>query len=315
MNNNEQFQLGIDALKKNNLNEAEKIFLNLSKKNPLNYDIIHFLGISYLLLGKLDRAKECFKKTIKIKPDFTEAYKHLGDVFYKQGKIDKAEIYYNSAIKLKPDHSEVISTLNVISEQKKVLSHIKEAKISKNNNSETFKTGLTSDPFIVTRPVEKELITNLYELDSVDLNKTKDVRYGNGKCSPDLRLFENNISFIKNFKRDLVNVMKKSVRSEIYIVESFFNILSAGSGTSPHKHIDPFDKAHGIVDQKYSLVYYLCIGDQNCSEPGILRLYDPDKKILPTEGLIVIFPANRKHSSTYNGNKDRIMVGVNFYCL
>ena len=64
--------------------------------------------------------------------------------------------------------------------------------------SETFKTGLTSDPFIVTRPVEKELITNLYELDSVDLNKTKDVRYGNGKCSPDLRLFENNISFINH---------------------------------------------------------------------------------------------------------------------
>ena len=109
--------------------------------------------------------------------------------------------------------------------------------------------------------------------------------------------------------------MEESVNSKIFIVESFFNILSSNSGTNPHKHIDPFDRSYGFVDQKYSLVYYISTGDQTGTEPGILKLYDPDKELLPSEGLIAIFPADRKHSSIYNGKKDRIMIGVNFYSL
>ena len=109
--------------------------------------------------------------------------------------------------------------------------------------------------------------------------------------------------------------MKKSVGSDIYIAESFFNILSARSGTTPHRHLEPFDKAYGITQQKCSLVYYLSTGDQNCSEPGILKLYDPDKEILPSEGSIVIIPASRRHSAVYNGKIDRVMIGVNFYSL
>ena len=69
------------------------------------------------------------------------------------------------------------------------------------------------------------------------------------------------------------------------------------------------------TDQKYSLVYYLSVGDQNCSDPGILTLYDPNDEILPTKGSIVIIPANRKHSAVYNGKTDRVMIGVNFYSL
>ena len=49
--------------------------------------------------------------------------------------------------------------------------------------------------------------------------------------------------------------------------------------------------------------------------PGILKLYDPSEDILPCEGMIAIFPADRKHSSVYSGGKDRVMIGVNFYRL
>ena len=68
------------------------------------------------------------------------------------------------------------------------------------------------------------------------------------------------------------------------------------------------DKTSGLNNQKYSLTYYVSIGDQNCSEPGILKLYDPEEEILPSEGTIVIFEASRIHSATYSGNKDRVMV-------
>jgi hypothetical protein len=75
------------------------------------------------------------------------------------------------------------------------------------------------------------------------------------------------------------------------------------------------DIALGLGKQKYSLVYYLSVGDQNCSEPGILKLYDPSEDILPCEGMITIFPADRLHSAFYGGKKDRVMIGVNFYSL
>jgi len=82
-------------------------------------------------------------------------------------------------------------------------------------------------------------------------------------------------------------------------------------------HLNTLDKdpSLNLAKQKFSLVYYLSVGDQNCSEPGILKLYDPSEDILPTEGMIVIIPAGRQHSAVYNGKKDRVMIGVNFYSL
>ena len=73
--------------------------------------------------------------------------------------------------------------------------------------------------------------------------------------------------------------------------------------------------ALGLGKQKYSLVYYLSVGDQNCREPGILKLYGPEEDIRPCEGMILIIPASRKHSAVYSGKTDRIMIGVNFYSL
>ena len=109
--------------------------------------------------------------------------------------------------------------------------------------------------------------------------------------------------------------MKKAVNSDIFIMESFFNIFETGSGIASHNHINKFDQIKGLIDQKFSLTYYLDVGDQNCDEPGTLKLYNPDEEILPSNGTIVIFPANRKHSAVYGGKTDRVMIGVNFYSL
>ena len=93
--------------------------------------------------------------------------------------------------------------------------------------------------------------------------------------------------------------------------------MGAGGGLTPHCHLSEVDKdiKLGLEKQKYSLVYYLAVGDQECSEPGILRLYEPNEDILPRNGMVVIFPANRMHSAIYGGKTDRVMIGVNFYSL
>ena len=109
--------------------------------------------------------------------------------------------------------------------------------------------------------------------------------------------------------------MREAVNSEVYIAESFLNILKENSGSHPHTHIMPFDKNNNLIKNKFSLVYYVSIGDQKSSKPGIFKLENPIQEILPKDGTIIIIPANRVHSAVYNGKIDRLMIGINFYSI
>ncbi len=178
-------------------------------------------------------------------------------------------------------------------------------------------TGLISNPLILNRKVEPELIAKLLTMDSRELDKTTDARYGNGRCSPDFDLFADESPIIKTLSEDLIRIMKNAVKSDVFIRSSFFSILGAGGGSTPHDHLNKLDEDRELnfANHKYSLVYYLDVGDQDCDEPGTLKLYNPPKDILPCEGMITIIPASRKHSAVYGGKKDRVIVGVNFYSI
>ena len=309
MNINNRIQLGIDFLTKNKLNEAEKIFKSLLQEDSMNAEINHFLGITYQLLNQMNNAITYYEKTIKIKPDFAEAHKNLGNIFYRLGEIDKAESCFNKSVKLDPNLKEAKINLEIVLEQKNIYDWaIKKKKFSKQNQKKS-----NLNPLITERKVEHNLLDQLYKLQTMELEKTEDVRFGKGKCSSNMKLFENKNQIIKKVADDLKNILKKNVGSDIFIVDSFFNILQSGSGTKPHKHLAPFDKKTGLDKQKYSLTYYISVGDQTGKEPGYLKLYDPEEKILPSEGTLVIIPSGRTHSSLYDGKKDRVMIGVNFY--
>ena len=154
-------------------------------------------------------------------------------------------------------------------------------------------------------------------MDYRELDGTPDTRFGKGRCSPNYNMFKEDVSVIKNTAQDLIKIIEREVKSKIYVYDSFFNIYGAGAGITTHDHITKIDndKYLNLKNKKFSLVYYLSIGDQDCSKPGILKLNNPNHEIFPLEGMIVIFPADRKHSSVYNGKIDRVLIGVNFYCL
>ena len=101
------------------------------------------------------------------------------------------------------------------------------------------------------------------------------------------------------------------------VTESFFTIFRSGGELVSHTHLSKIDRIEGlnIACEKFSLVYYLSVGDQDCDEPGILKLERPNQDILPVDGLTIIFPAGRRHSVFYKGKKDRIIIGVNFYSI
>ena len=311
MNIENTMRLGIEALQKNKFQDAEKIFQSLLKQEPMNSEINHFLGITFQLLNKLDEAIIYYKKAVEINPNFAEAHKNLGNMFYKLGEINKAELSYKKSINLDPKLDEAKVTLEIVLEQKKVIDWISKNKKIKIKTEKK----IDRNPFITKRKVELNLLDQLYKIQTLRLDKTKDVRFGNGKCSSDMKLFEKKNEIIKLMSNDIINIIQETFGSEIYVVDSFFNILQAGSGTKPHKHLAPFDKKTGLDKQKYSLTYYVSVGDQTGKEPGILKLYDPDEEILPSEGTMVIIPSGRTHSSLYDGKKDRVMIGANFYSL
>jgi len=307
------FNLGIAEAKLLKFNEAEKSYKKAIKLKKDYAEAYSNLGSIYLKLEKLNQAEENFKETIKFKPKFAIGHYNLACTQEKLNKFNEAEKSYKKAIELKENYTEALNNLNRMIKQNKLLSDLKEVRKKKISN-QVNKVGLSSNPFISKRKVEKELITEIYKINSIEIDNTKDIRFGNGKFS-DYELFENDSIILNKVEKDLTQIISQTIKSDIFIIDSFFNILRTGSGLASHHHINNFDRKHNLGNQKYSLTYYLTVGDQNCNEPGILKLYDPNEEILPSEGTIVIFPANRLHSASYGGKTDRVMIGVNFYSL
>jgi Flp pilus assembly protein TadD len=350
--------LGVTLKKLGRLEEAEASY---KQAIALKYDYAEAhnnLGVTLHNLGRLDEAEASYKHAIALKSDYAEPHNNLGDTLQDLGRLDEAEVSYTHATALKPDYAlahyglgkvfyikgnEDLAQKNIVkandiepqSKDYELLRGVMEVRKSRKANeaagsdrsSISALTGLISSPLILNRVVEAELIASLYEMNSLQLDKTQrvgllasgkvDARYGNGIVSPGFNLFEDARSIIKKLAEDLTKIMMKALKSDIYIYDSFFNILSAGGGTTPHNHLTTLDRniALDLGKQKYSLVYYLSVGDQNCDEPGMLKLYEPDEDILPCEGMIAIIPASRMHSAVYGGKTDRVMIGVNFYSL
>ena len=334
------------------LEEAEASCRQAIRLKPGYVEAHCNLGNTLYKLGRNEAAQASYEQAIALKPDYAEAQSNLGATLQELGKLEEAEASCRQAIALNPDWAEAHCNLGVTlysngdidsaleSLEKAhdidpksepnglILAALQARKVRKEIEHSVGSIGksdgpipLTSNPLFLNRAVEAELITSLYEMNTRELDKTpaKDARYGNGRCSPDFKMFGDERSIIKTVAEDLIRIIRLAVKSEIYVCDSFFNILAAGGGTTPHNHI-----VQGTIDtnpylnlakQKYSLGYYLSVGDQDSSEPGFLKLYDPSEDILPCEGMIAIIPAERKHSAVYDGKKDRVMIGINFYIL
>ena len=319
--------LGSTLKKLKRFGEAEASYKKAIELKPDSSAPYLNLGNAMKDFRKFDLAEIYYKKAIELKPDYAEAHYNLGITLFEVTRLNESIACYKKAIEYKPNYIEAHDNLNLTIKLNALLFSIQQKRDSagktKLNFFNKFYTKLfgsdlrlPSNPFILNRKVEAELIPCLYKINTKKLDEVDPgyLRYGNGSSS-DYKLFENNSPIIKNVTEDLIRIIKKAVKSDIFIIDSFFNIFQTDSGIAEHTHITDFDKKNGLIDQKFSLTYYLDVGDQNCSEPGYLKLYDPDKEILPKEGMIAIFPASRKHSAVYNGKTDRVMIGINFYSL
>ena len=297
------------------LDEAEASLRQaIALKHDFN-EAFNNLGDTLQLLGRLDEAEANFKQAIALKPDYALAHSNLGTIFYSNGNIDAAIESFAKANDIDPKLRVSELALSVLRARKAR----EKTEVSFDDINKTgHKFGLSSNPLCLNREVEPELVLSLFKMQSRKMDEAKNTPvFGNGRCSLGYHIFDVNCPIIKTVEKDLIRLMEVAVKSKIYLYDSFFNIYGTGAGIPPHMHLNEFDKNKylNLAKQKYSLVYYLSVGDQDCSEPGIFKLYDPEEEILPCEGMIVIIPAGRLHSAVYNGKKDRIIIGINFYSL
>ena len=309
--------LGIILQTLGKLKEAEKNYKKAINLKVDYADAYNNLGITLQRLNRLDEAEFNYREAIKFKPKFEIAYNNLGNVLKDLGKLEEAEKNYKKAIEINPGYTVTSDNLDTLYREKKLLKKIQNEKFNddiKSKNSIS-KIELTINPFIVNRSVEPNLLSTLYKIKSTDLSKTEGgPLFGIGRTTH-YQLFKHDFYILQSVEKDLIHIMVRSVNSDIYVMESFFNILKAKSGSIPHNHISSFDRIKGLVKKKFSLVYYLSVGDQNSVEPGTFKLNDPDEEILPCNGMVIIIPADRKHSAIYDGKTDRVMIGINFYSI
>ena len=301
-----------------NLRIAQKLNPDFPEVNVLLGLILFDRGrlsddLKYSDLDKLNEAKTILSKSIKSNPNYAFAHQNLGLVQQELGDLNDAKVSFEEALKLEPNSIYANQNIQILLNQIKILNELGISKDKTFNNSDLLKK-FNKIPFITHKEPDSALIDLLYEINSTELNKTKGgPLFGNGKTS-DYNLLENNNNpILINLKEELINIINKETNSNVLLIDSFFNILGAGGGSVPHHHLNSFDKTFKLDQQKFSLTYYLSVGDQNCDEPGIFKIYEPDEEVLPSNGMIMIIPSSRKHSAVYGGKKDRVMIGLNFY--
>ena len=327
-------QLGVPAQAYNSLRNAETHFklafklkgLGRLKEAESNYrqaialrpdlpEAHNNLGHLLQELNRWDEAEQNIRQALALRPEYADAHFNLGKALHVKGDIDLALESLKKASEINPESRQYGALLNILTSRKY---HGKNSNTANDAVAHRKQFRLPANPLISSRPVEQDLISNLSSMGTREMDSAQNTPvFGNGRCSLGYNTFTEDYPFLRTLEQDLSKAMKEAVNSEIYVVDSFFNIYGPGAGIHPHTHLNELDEDEHFClwEQKFSLIYYLSVGDQSCNKPGILKLYDPNEDILPREGMIVVFPASRKHSAIYSGKKDRIMVGVNFYSL
>ena len=69
-------------------------------------------------------------------------------------------------------------------------------------------------------------------------------------------------------------MLEELFASQIHLANSFFSIFRSGGGTIRHDHVTLRDRDPilPLAELKYSLVYYLEVGDQGGEAPGFFEI-------------------------------------------
>jgi len=89
--------------------KAEKILLQITAREPQNFDANHMLGVVCTELNKFEQAEKFFKTSLSINVRYPPLYKNYGFFLTKVKQFDKAIEQFNIALRLFPNFALVYS--------------------------------------------------------------------------------------------------------------------------------------------------------------------------------------------------------------
>jgi len=99
---------------KNNLQEAQNLYIKILKIKPDHLIAINNLGAIFLALSDYHKAKIYFEKVIKIYPNYKDAHNNLGVAFKALDQNNYAVNCYKKAIEIDPNYKDAHNNLGQI---------------------------------------------------------------------------------------------------------------------------------------------------------------------------------------------------------
>lgn len=93
-----RLRVGIEALQSGNLDEAEKVFLNILSLNSSDVHSLHFLGVVFCQKGNLDDGIALIEQSIRLDPSRFGPYLNLGRFLVGANRCDRAVAALEQAV-------------------------------------------------------------------------------------------------------------------------------------------------------------------------------------------------------------------------
>jgi predicted TPR repeat methyltransferase len=110
----ETLQSAIQLHQQEQLDQAEKIYRQVLRKDPGHIDALHFLGLLRYQQGKTEQGLHLIRKALLKRPDYADAHNNLGIILKKQGKSEQAIMAFKTCLELTPDNTSALSNLGIL---------------------------------------------------------------------------------------------------------------------------------------------------------------------------------------------------------
>ncbi|MCB1764564.1 MAG: tetratricopeptide repeat protein [Candidatus Competibacteraceae bacterium] len=111
------FLLGTLCLQQERYMEAIKLFSQARKLRPRHAETLNNLGLAFYKIKNFIAAQDCFEKAIVEKSDYAAAYSNLSLIFEEHGSIEEAIAGYTRAIELNPSYVDAYNNLGLLLKQ------------------------------------------------------------------------------------------------------------------------------------------------------------------------------------------------------
>jgi tetratricopeptide (TPR) repeat protein len=102
-----EFENAIECMKRSDFQTAENILLQITAREPQDFDANHMLAIVCSELNKFELAEKFFKTSLSIDASFPPLYQNYGLFLSKTKRFDKAIEQFNVALHLSPNFAPV----------------------------------------------------------------------------------------------------------------------------------------------------------------------------------------------------------------